>query len=724
MIKHADLENNLEEKQTDSLGCLAAELKRVKLLLVSSAKRLGLDDGDVKSFGHLDVGDTSVMVDITSHSISQLKCETFPDEKEKEPSEKCSRLQDLRRLFNLSPFDIDVLLIGLLPKMDSRFGKYYAYIQDDMTRRNLSVDLILKLLCRNFDDRLKAKQSFNSGSPLVINNLICLSDSPGQNSPELLQKLVRTDERISDYLTGMDKADDRLHGFTNIYSSLARLKDISMNQEMKARLALFVQNKTLPAVFNFYGPAGTGKQTTSEAVCSELQMPLLYVNSHRIASSELSLQHLIQLVFREGKLQHSAIYIDMVDSFARGENTDTNRVIFDFLQFELESYPYPVFLSSEKRLEFTHFPENKRLATIEFALPDYSSRKQLWQRQFNDMKSVAGDVDFSSLANKFRFNGDQIAGAASAARSLAFWRDPENGIITGKDLNLACRQRSRNGLSTLAHQVGSRYNWDDIILPKDQKAQLMEVCSHVKYLNTVYEDWGFGQKHTQGRGINILFTGPSGTGKTMAAEIIGNELSMDVYKIDLSTIVSKYIGETEKNLENIFKEVTAANAIVFFDEADSIFGKRSEVRDSHDRYANIEISYLLQKLDDYDGLIILATNLRKNMDDAFTRRMHFCIEFPLPEEADRYRIWQHIFPEKAPLGQDIDFVFLARQFVLTGGNIRNIALTAAFLAAQGGEQITMNNLIRAIKREYQKTGRLCTEGDFGQYFNLVKNDDV
>ena len=209
----------------------------------------------------------------------------------------------------------------------------------------------------------------------------------------------------------------------------------------------------------------------------------------------------------------------------------------------------------------------------------------------------------------------------------------------------------------------------------------------------------------------------------MAAEIMGNELGIDVYKIDLSTIVSKYIGETEKNLDSVFREVTTANAIIFFDEADSIFGKRSEVRDSHDRYANIEISYLLQKLDDFDGVIILATNLRKNMDEAFTRRMHFCVEFPVPEEADRYRIWQHVFPEKAPLAHDIDLAFLSRQFTVTGGNIRNIAVTSAFLAARDGGLITMENLIRATKREYQKMGRLCTESDFAQYFDLVKGND-
>jgi SpoVK/Ycf46/Vps4 family AAA+-type ATPase len=207
----------------------------------------------------------------------------------------------------------------------------------------------------------------------------------------------------------------------------------------------------------------------------------------------------------------------------------------------------------------------------------------------------------------------------------------------------------------------------------------------------------------------------------MAADIMANELGLDLYKIDLSAIVSKYIGETEKNLDRIFREGQNSNAILFFDEADALFGKRSEVRDSHDRYANIEVAYLLQKMEVYDGVVILATNLRKNMDEAFARRMHFSVEFPIPEEIDRYRIWQGIFPKEAPLRNDVDLTFMARQFKITGGNIKNIALSAAFLAAEDGGSITMETLIRGTKREYQKMGKLCTEGDFAHYFELVKS---
>jgi SpoVK/Ycf46/Vps4 family AAA+-type ATPase len=238
------------------------------------------------------------------------------------------------------------------------------------------------------------------------------------------------------------------------------------------------------------------------------------------------------------------------------------------------------------------------------------------------------------------------------------------------------------------------------VLPPNKKCQLKEILNHIKHRNTVYIDWGFEQKLSLGKGLNILFAGESGTGKTMAAEIIANELQLDLFKIDLSSRVSKYIGETEKNIDRIFKEAEAGNAVLFFDEADAIFGKRSEIKDSHDRYSNIEVNYLLQKLEDHREIVILASNLVRNIDSAFVRRMQFWIEFPFPEEQSRLNI-----------------EFLARQFNITGGAIKNIVLTGAFLAAEEASPISLRHLIMAIKREYEKMGRPILRSDFGKYYD-------
>jgi SpoVK/Ycf46/Vps4 family AAA+-type ATPase len=240
---------------------------------------------------------------------------------------------------------------------------------------------------------------------------------------------------------------------------------------------------------------------------------------------------------------------------------------------------------------------------------------------------------------------------------------------------------------------------------------LREIINTVKGRPKVLLEWGVGQKLASSSGVPILFSGPPGTGKTMAAEIIAGELGLDLYKIDLSSIVSKYIGETEKNMERIFSEAESSNAILFFDEADALFGKRSEVRDSHDRYANIEISYLLQRMEAYDGVTILATNLRANLDEAFTRRLQFAVSFPFPDEPDRLRIWKALFPPDLPRDTNIDLPLLARRFKLPGGNIRNIIVNAAYLASADGGLVSMNHIFHSIHREYQKLGRLVGEED-------------
>jgi SpoVK/Ycf46/Vps4 family AAA+-type ATPase len=281
--------------------------------------------------------------------------------------------------------------------------------------------------------------------------------------------------------------------------------------------------------------------------------------------------------------------------------------------------------------------------------------------------------------------------------------------LTLEDFMAGARTSSTSRLASLAHKITPRYGWEDIILPEDQVALLHEIVSTVRGRATVLDEWGVGRKLASSRGITALFAGPPGTGKTMAAEIIAGELELDLYKIDLSVIVSKYIGETEKNLEQIFTEAASSNAILFFDEADALFGKRSEVRDSHDRYANIEISYLLQRMEAYDGITILATNLRANLDEAFTRRLQFSVEFPFPEEADRLRIWKALFPANMPRASDFDLASLAQRFKLAGGSIRNILMSAAYLAASDGCCVTMEHLLHSARRELQKMGRLTEE---------------
>ncbi|MFQ5628537.1 MAG: ATP-binding protein [bacterium] len=303
---------------------------------------------------------------------------------------------------------------------------------------------------------------------------------------------------------------------------------------------------------------------------------------------------------------------------------------------------------------------------------------------------------------------EQIRDAVASAHDLAAQRGEP---LAGEDLFQAARDHSNPHLGTQARKIIPRYDWNDIVLPHDQRTILREIVNTVRGRPKVLEEWGVGRKLASSSGVTVLFAGEPGTGKTMAAEVIARELGLDLYKIDLSGVVSKYIGETEKNLERIFSEAQSSNAILFFDEADAIFGKRSEVKDAHDRYANIETSYLLQRMEAYDGVTVLATNLRANIDDAFTRRLHFAVDFPFPEEADRIQIWETLFPPEIPRAADLDLALMAKRFKLAGGNIRNVIVSAAFLAASDGGVVTMKHMLHGARRELQKMGRLVNEQD-------------
>jgi SpoVK/Ycf46/Vps4 family AAA+-type ATPase len=273
----------------------------------------------------------------------------------------------------------------------------------------------------------------------------------------------------------------------------------------------------------------------------------------------------------------------------------------------------------------------------------------------------------------------------------------------------AARAVSSPALGELARRLEPRHAWSDIVLPADALSRLHEFCARFRHRATVYEDWGYGSAGLSRPGTAALFVGLPGTGKTMAAEIVAADLGYDLYRIDLSAVVSKYVGETEKNLETIFRAAEQGEVVLLFDEADALFGKRSEVRDAHDRYANIEVAYLLQRLETYSGVAILTSNLNGNLDEAFLRRLDAIVEFPFPEEDERREIWRRSLPELAPRAEDVDVADLARAFKLTGGHIRNSALTAAFLAASEGEPISRRHMLHAIRREYEKVGKLVTE---------------
>jgi SpoVK/Ycf46/Vps4 family AAA+-type ATPase len=353
---------------------------------------------------------------------------------------------------------------------------------------------------------------------------------------------------------------------------------------------------------------------------------------------------------------------------------------------------------------------------VEIPAAGYDLRRQAWAQALAGTPAAA---DVNRLADTFPFGPAVIRQTARLAASIAALNAPAEATPSTEHVLEAGRSLTTPNLSRFAMPLTPRYEWADLVLPEDKLQQLRGVEVRVRHRQLVHREWGFGQKLSRGKGLNVLFTGPSGTGKTMAAEVLAGALSLTLHQIDLSTVISKYIGETEQHLSAIFREAESSQTLLFFDEAEALFGKRTEVKDAHDRYANIEVNYLLQRIEQYEGIVVLATNLHRNLDEAFLRRLSEVIEFPMPDEAAREQIWRKHFPAEAPT-QGIDFAFLAKQFKLAGGNIRNIAMAAAYAAAEHGTAIDMGQIIPAVQAEYQKQGRLVMESEFGKYLHLTR----
>ena len=353
---------------------------------------------------------------------------------------------------------------------------------------------------------------------------------------------------------------------------------------------------------------------------------------------------------------------------------------------------------------------------VEAELPTATERRDVWLAALDG--SASDEIAAAVAALPYRLAPEQVERAAEAGRLTAAASGRTLGVA---DVAGGARSQNAAGLDRLARRIEPRVGWADLVLPAPVVEQLGELTARARHRDRVLDEWGLAHTSLKGRGVTALFAGDSGTGKTMSAEVIAGSLGLDLYVIDLSTIVDKYIGETEKNLDRVFNEADRVNGVLLFDEADAIFGKRSEVKDARDRYANVEVAYLLQRMEVFDGMAILTTNLRANVDEAFLRRLDAIVEFSVPEVEDRRRLWERNLPAALPMADDIDTDFLARRFTLSGGNIRNVAVGAAFRAAEGERRVAMADLVRETAREYRKLGRLCVEAEFGSWFGVIAN---
>lgn len=608
----------------------------------------------------------------------------------------------LARAFDLTSLERDIVLIALAPEIDLRWETLYAYVQNDVTKRRPTVDLALKMLCGNAEERIADRAVFAPGSRLVGNRLVRLDGDPQDPEPTLIARYLRVEERVVDYLLG--RLDHEPYEWDE---SPCPLAELVLTDELRSAIDSVSQAVGEGALVLFlHGPAGSGRQALAAAVAAESGRPLLTFD---VSAADEQPGAALR---SEATLHDALLYLEGVDKLL-GENAPAWRQ--SFLR-DLDQGGQPLVLGSESPWDPSLGVFAGRLLSLEVDVPPYPVRLALWERALAGASVPREELE--TIADSFRLGPARIDDAASEAIRVAALR-PDGRRLTAADVRAAARAQSSRALHGLAEKVEPVYSWKDIVLPPRVAQGLRAVCASVRYRHVVYSEWGFDRRLAHGRGVNVLFSGPSGTGKTMASQIVARELGLDLYAIDLSTVVSKYIGETERNLRQIFRAAEWCNAILFFDEADALFGKRSEVRDAHDRYANIEVAFLLQQMEQYGGIVVLATNLAKNLDDAFARRMEHSVEFPLPDERHRQQIWRRVFPREAPLAADVDFAFLAQGFELSGGNIRNVALAAAYRAADGGRQIEMADLVRGVARELEKLSRLPSRAEFGEYYELI-----
>jgi hypothetical protein len=605
------------------------------------------------------------------------------------------RLAWLSQAYQFSPFEQDLLLLCCLPEFDPRYESLFGFLQDDVTRKQPTFQLALNLFAQAGLERLPLRRYLDDRATLFHYGF--LTRQAEGDGGSLLSAPLRADEGLLTWLAGVYHPSGVLSGA----ASLEQIDDRPEDELFASLCTPILDAQRLDGKrVVLYGADRLAQVACARRIAKARGQPLLTLFLERVPQ-EVQIQAL-RTALRDARLNQAVPLITGWDLLAGERQAPPAQAIA-----ELADFPGVALIACQALWQVRGASPEQHFIWVECPLPDFVQRREIW-RHF--LSGSHANLDLERVAAQFHLSCEQIRDACNAARSEAAFQQSE---ITSAGLLGAARRYSNPNLSKLASKIEPHFDWKDIVLPADQIALLRELVATVRSQPVVLESWKVGRKLVASSGITVLFAGPPGTGKTMAAEVIANELGLDLYKIDLSMVVSKYIGETEKNLEQIFREAETSNAILFFDEADALFGKRSEVRDSHDRYANIEISYLLQRMEAYSGVAILATNLRANLDEAFTRRLQFVVDFPFPDEDDRLRIWKALFLPTIPVEGPIDLTRMAREFKIAGGNIRNIIVNAAYLAAADGGVVRMNHILHSTRREMQKLGRLTSDSNFG-----------
>lgn len=622
-------------------------------------------------------------------------------------------LETAVRNLKLNTTERELLILLCAYELDSRFEKVYAFLNDNVNRPFLTLNSAAEVLdalnnsASSLDELIK--------SSLFTKGIVTLSDEENEKTTPFIHKKISIRNVAKEFLLSGTFTSNVL---TQLFA-LRKKEELSPlfghSEEIHNIAGYFATldksqsfGSTIVDIRNISQTQGE-KQVEALVRCADLN--LICVNTSNFMLNEGKAADHLKTITLSAELTGSAVY------FPSFEQINAHNIICkEFIQgIEKSGLLYCINSMSEQNfalstLSLSYF----RINNPEIS---YSELFSIWDKELKN--HGFSDKTISELSARHRFTPEQIKSIVTKyCNSLVITSatsDEEKRNLLFK----ACSHVTLEDMGSIAQKITPRYNWNDIVLAPFQKQQLQEIVNMVQHRETVFGSWGYGDHLWKSVGVKALFYGDPGTGKTMAVDVIGKELGLDVYRIDLSQIVSKYVGETEKNLDKVFREASKTDAILFFDEADAIFGKRTEVKDSQDRHANIETGYLLQKVEDYNGLVILATNLKNNLDKAFIRRFQFIIKFVMPTERERQQLWKQAFPSKVPLASDIHFDFLSKGLDISGANIKNIAINAAFLAANDASgAIEMRHIVQSVRKEYAKIGKMLTRSELGAYYTM------
>jgi len=720
----------------DSGAHLRDELARVDLLVRAQVQRWRLTIGAAKPehlWGMIHVSDDEITQYLASdvappdRLLGSLAQELAPFwERESEaaatirsnvdatPKSVELRLERLRKVFALTDAELDVVLLAFLPELDLRYGRIYGYLQDDASRSHLPVSLAGEMLHPKVPSLEMKSALFEPDGNLLRWHLVSVGAEPDGRGG----RMVRLDERIASFLAGHDGVAAPLENILHPLPADVQWKDVFADAPLIDALRAFAEHDTAqPQVVVLHGSSGSGRAHAARAICAARGVRLFSFDVESGLRDPAQWNRLLTLAYREALLQNAALYFDGVE---RLDGEDRPPALLESLTAIAERSSVLTFLAVEATGEGVRAARLARYPRFDFVVPHYALRREIWKHALPPSDEIADqEAAAAKLAAAFQLTAGQIVEAVTAAKAIARRRSPDEPRVTLDDLHEACRRQSGRRLLGFANRIEPtrRLTLDDIIVSNASKVQLRELMARVRLRSRLESEMSIGRTITHGQGLLVLFAGPSGTGKTLAAEVIANQQGVDLYKVDVSTVVSKWVGETEKNLARVFADAEGSDAILFFDECDSLFGQRGEISEARDRWANLQTNYLLQRVEEYSGVVIMATNLRKNLDDAFLRRIQIILEFPAPDAPLRFEILKRAITEDARAMTEDQLRQIADRFSITGGSIRNIAVEASYRAlANGRTKLELRDVIDAIAREYQKLGKPITKSDFGEQF--------